>query len=149
MKIYCIGGLGGKFPSEWVGKEQTLFQIYEGNSDRQWLEVDYISDKIKPIGNVRVIIPEGPDHPNALLDACLVFYPDYFINCPSLAAVKLQLRNAKRLDFHLGKERIPSEWNALREEARFLFSRLDIHEVKISKKDRFSNLLKSELTIHF
>ena len=79
-------------------------------------------------GKIKVIVPEGPDHPNALLDACLAFYPRAFAECASIAAVQSKLARAESLDFHMGKSEIPQEWHQLRSEALGPFRGLHIFE---------------------
>jgi hypothetical protein len=101
-KLYCIGGLGGYMGAD--GINPILLQIWVGDSDRQWLEAHYFDTGIRPIGNIKVVVPEGPDHPNALLDACLAFYPSAFTQCPSMTQVKTKLAAAERLGFDLGKK---------------------------------------------
>ena len=107
------------------------FQILVGDADRQWLEVRYFNRDIKPIGKVRVIIPAGPDHPDALIDACLVFFPEYFESCPTLTQVVETLGNVPRIDFHLDGE--PTGWAQLREEAKPLFKYLVIYKAELEK----------------
>lgn len=128
-KIYCVGGEGGFLGAD--GINPIDFQILVGDADRQWLEVHYFNRDIKPIGRARVIIPAGPDHPDSLIDACLVFFPEYFESCPSLAKVVKTLGNVSRIDFHLGGE--PSGWAQLREEARPLFKYLVIYKADLQK----------------
>ena len=125
-RLYCIGGLGGFQGGD--GINPILFQILVGDADRQWFESHYFDSTIKPLGEVNVIVPEGPDHPNALLDACIAFFPDHFKSCSLLPTVNSALIGVKRLDFDLGKDDIPSEWNGLREEARPYFKSLNIWE---------------------
>ena len=83
------------------------------------------------MGRVKVIIPAGPDHPDALIDACLAFFPEYFEPCPSLAQIVEVLGNVSRIDFHFDGE--PSGWAQLREEARSLFKYLVIYEAQLNK----------------
>ena len=128
-KIYCIGGEGGFLGAD--GMNPIDFQILVGDADRQWLEVRYFNRDIRPMGRVKVIIPAGPDHPNALIDACLVFFREYFESCPSLAEVVEPLGNISRIDFHLDGE--PSGWGQLREEARPLFKYLVIYKAELQK----------------
>lgn len=47
--------------------------VLVGDGSRQWLEPQYVDKTIEPIGRIRVIIPEGPDHPSvfAALDISL------------------------------------------------------------------------------
>ena len=78
-----------------------------------------------------MIVPEGPDHPNALLDACLAFYPSAFDQCASMAGVQSKLAQAERLDFDTGRNEIPQEWYQLRREARGPFRQLHIFEAEL------------------
>lgn len=108
-------------PARCSGDSPTgnaLFEIRTAVSDRQWLEVHYVVDGIEPISG-STIVPARPDDPEALLDACILFYPDYFRDCPSMPAVMEALRGPTRiqpLDFDL--ENVPKVWFTLREEAR-------------------------------
>jgi hypothetical protein len=128
-KLYCIGGLGGFNGADGINPIQM--QIWVGNSDRQWLEAHYFDSNIRPIGKINVVVPEGPDHPNALLDACLAFYPGAFAQCASMTAVQSKLAQAERLDFHTGQNEIPQEWYKLRSEALGPFRRLHIFEAEL------------------
>jgi hypothetical protein len=98
--LYCIGGLGGFRGSD--GINPILMQIWVGISNRQWFEARYFDSDIGPIGRIKVVVPEGPDDPNALLDACLAFYPRAFDQCASMAAVQSKLAEAEQLDFDRG-----------------------------------------------
>ncbi len=128
-RIYCIGGVGGVRGHDGINPMEL--QIWVGDSDRQWLKPHYIKRSIRPLGAVKCLIPEGPDHPNALIDACVAFYPDHFRDCPSLPVVAELLAGVERLDFDLGKENIPEEWPQLRSEARPLFQELNIFEARL------------------
>ena len=144
-RIYCIGDEGGALGAD--GINPIDFQILVGNGNRQWLEVRYFNSNIRPMGKVEVIIPAapyetirvdwtrhttpGPNHPDALLDACLAFFPEHFESCPSLTQVVEALGNASSIDFDLDGE--PSGWAQLREEARSLFKHLIIYEAKLNK----------------
>ena len=130
-KIYCIGGLGGFMGAD--GINPIRLQIWVGDSDRQWLEAHYFEKQLSPIGNIKVIIPEGPCSANALLDACLAFYPDHFKDCASLQTVRKMLAGSDTLDFHLGKDKIPPEWYQLRKEAREAFRRLNIFKAYLER----------------
>ena len=100
-----------------------------------WLESHYVDRRLKPIGKIRVIMPEVPDALHRLLDACIAFAPKYFQECPSLEKVKEDLRDTKRLDFHLGKDKIPASWESLRKEAAPIFEKLNVFEAKLSQID--------------
>ena len=72
-KSFILGGEGGVMEADGVNPI-SLF-ILVGDADRQWLEPVYVNKNIKPIGNIKVIIPPGPDDPRMLLDACQAFAP--------------------------------------------------------------------------
>lgn len=128
-KLYCIGGLGGFQGAD--GINPIYFQILVGDGDRQWLKAHYFDSSIKPLGNIQVIVPEGPDHPNALIDACMAFFPKHFAACPSMEKVRKSLQKMERLDFNLEQNVIPSEWSQLRQEAAPYFETLNIFEATL------------------
>ena len=125
-KLYVIGDLGGFQGADGVNPIQM--QIWVGDADRQWLEPLYVDRSIKPLGAIRSIVPEKPDDPIALLDACIIFFPKHFEQCPSLAEAADSLAGMTRLDFDQGKKAIPTIWPKLREEAKLYFKRLHIFE---------------------
>jgi hypothetical protein len=129
-KIYCVGEPGGFMGAD--GANPIFFQILVGTSDREWLEPHYFDKSIKPLGQIRVLIPESYNSPNALIDACLAFYPKHFESCPSMSQVKEEAENLKRLDFHLGVDDIPKSWDKLRGEAQPLFESLNIWEAELA-----------------
>lgn len=77
------------------------------------------------------MIPAAPHRPDAVLEACLAFFPVPFRECSSFAAVEEEMRGRERLDFHLEEELIPEAWADLREEARPLYRKLAIWEAEI------------------
>jgi hypothetical protein len=128
-KIYLIGGLGGYQGADGINPIQM--QIWVGDADRQWFEPHYMDPSIKPLGSIRFLVPEGPNHPAALLDACIAFFPEPFAQCPSLAKVAAMLSGVTQLDFHLGRKDIPSLWTQLRKEAWPYFEHLRIFEAAL------------------
>lgn len=128
-KIYFVGGQGGFMGAD--GVNPILFQILVGTSDREWLEPHYFERSLKPLGRIRVIVPESPDSPNALIDACITFYPRHFENCPSMREVSEEAKELKRLDFDAGADKIPRLWQKLRDEAKPLFEKLHIWEAEL------------------
>ena len=121
-RAFYIGGQGGYQGVD--GLNPIDLQILVGDGNRQWLESNYVESG-SPIGNIGFIIPESPDHPNALLDACIAFAPGYFTSCPSLSEVSTRLATATRIDFNLDGE--PEGWAILREEARPIFEKLHVY----------------------
>lgn len=122
-KLYLIGDSGVD------GINPIKMQIWVGEGNRQWFEPHYIDQSIKPIGSIKAVIPNGPDDPISVLDACIVFYPQHFQECPSLAEAVFLLGNDKtHLDFNLDPLNIPVAWKKLRKEAMHYFKSLQIFE---------------------
>lgn len=105
-----IGNFGGSM--EIDGLNPISLQILVKHGNRMWLEPHYFDKTLKPIGNIKTIVPEKPDDPNSLIDACLAFAPKYFQECPSLEEVKQSLKGAEFLDFDIGKEKIPHSFDS-------------------------------------
>ena len=125
-KSFILGGEGGVMGADGVNPI-SLF-ILVGDADRQWLEPVYVNRNIKPMGNIKVIIPPGPDDPRMLLDACLAFAPEFFLECPSLASLMVRLKKENRLDFHVNTPDIRDEWDRLRSEAWPIFKKFHLWE---------------------
>lgn len=124
-------------------------QIWQSEGNRQWLEPKYFDSRLSPIGNINILIPQGPEDKNVLIDACIAFAPQLFEKCKSLHKVKTKLRNANRLDFNLNAEPIPEEWKDLREEAREIYNNLNLYVVEIGEIKNISTnmtLEKSKVT---
>lgn len=132
-KIYCIGGTGGFLGSD--GINPILVQIWQGEGDRQWFEARYFDKKFKPLGNVKKIVPLGPDMPDNLLDACIVFFSDPFKKCPSFPGIEIKLNKVKFMDFNLNKG-VPIGWEKLREEARPFFNEFGLYEAVLKPIER-------------
>jgi hypothetical protein len=142
-KLYLVGSTGGFMGAD--GLNRPFFQIMVGDADRQWLEPVYDAESQrlveaegnatptispKPIGDVRRLVPLGPNDPVAILDAVIAFFPAFFENCPSLAAVEAQLYGVERLDFNIGGS-VPAEWEQLRKEALPRFRQLGVFEAEL------------------
>ena len=131
------------------GLAPPFFQILVGDGNRQWLAPVYdleaqlsgepaedSGDRLvpRPIGDVRCLVPLGPDDPVAILDAVIAFFPAFFRACPSLAKVEAQLYGVERLDFNIG-ESVPAEWKQLRSEALPRFRELAVFEADLRQVD--------------
>jgi hypothetical protein len=125
-KIYCVGGLGGFMGSD--GINPIAAQLWLGEGNRQWWEAHYFAGDLAPLGQLETMVPQKPDQPDALLDACLAFVPTLFARCPSLVVVRDQAATLTRLDFDLEPDAVPAAWTQLREEARAVFADLVIFE---------------------
>jgi hypothetical protein len=128
-RFYVIGGAGGFMGSD--GVNPIALMILVGDAHRQWLEPHYFDGSIRPLGKLRSIIPDGPNHPDTVLDACIAFFPKPFRRCPSFRAVEAEVRELERLDFDAEPERIPAAWKMLRAEARGLFAELGVWEAEL------------------
>lgn len=122
-RLYVIGGPGGFAGSDGVNPIETLILV--GEADRTWLEGRYFVSGRGPIGQVKTMVPAEPGALDALLDACLVFHPDPFRECPSFETVIDQIGTTDHLDFHLWSA-IPTAWPALREQARPIARQLHV-----------------------
>ena len=127
--MYVLGRPGGFGGADGVGSIEGFILV--GDASRQWLEPHYMDGTVCALGQLRVIVPAGSNHPDALLDACLGFFPDHFRSCPSLPAVEAELGQLDRLDFHLAPDEVPGTWATLREEARPLFAAMDIWKAEL------------------
>jgi hypothetical protein len=128
-RLYCIGEPGGFQGAD--GVNPIWCQILVGDADRQWWEARYFEPAIRPLGNVSVVVPSGPDHVDALLDCCIAFLPHLFAGCPSLAEVRRQADGLERLDFDTDSPGVPAGWNQLRTEAREQYRRLHIWQARL------------------
>lgn len=130
-KLFCIGGAGGFRKMD--GINPIYLQILVGDGNRMWLEPHYFDNTIKPIGKIKVVVPEFPDAKHALSDAIIAFAPKYFENCPSLNKVKEDLKDVKRLDFDLSRDKIPQLWEKLKQEASPIMEKMNIFEANLSR----------------
>jgi len=95
----------------------------------------YVNAKPQPLSKVNRIVPAGPDHPDALIDACIAFYPQHFRSCQSFTEAELVLNDTDCLDFDLGTTNVPVIWKQLREEARPLFKQLCVMQARLERVD--------------
>jgi hypothetical protein len=121
--IYLIGTLNRAREEE--GQHPIAMQILVGEGGNQWLEPHYFDRSLRPLGDVELMISSGPGSANALIDACIVFLPEYFVRCPALQTMQLALAGVTCLDFSC-RDSIPRAWEDLREQARPYFALLDI-----------------------
>jgi len=133
-RAYFIGGEGGFMGADGVNPLQV--EILEGHSDRVWFEPVYVDASLEPLGSLRVVVPSSPDDPNAVLDACLAFFPAAFERCPSLSVVRSQLGTLDRLDFDARSDKVPEAWANLRAEAQPTFRGLNIWRCNLIKMDQ-------------
>lgn len=104
--------------------------ILVGHGNRPWMEVRGSNGPPRPIGGITRIVPRSTDYDAALIDALIALWPDHFRSCPSLGVFEGKLRKVEMLEFDLGVDEIPTEWEALREEARPRYNALAILRVE-------------------
>lgn len=134
-KLFLIGPPSLTFGDVSVGPHQLDMQILLGEGSRQWYEARYFKERLGPIGDVKIFVPEAPDEAINLLDACIVFVASHFRSCPSFAEADLLLKGIERLDFGAAPESVPVTWKQLRREALPLFRKLPIFEASLSMLD--------------
>jgi hypothetical protein len=131
-RAYFVGSTGGFMGAD--GLARPFVQVLQGEGSRQWLEPVYEDSEMGPIGSVRSLVPTGPDHSLALLDAVIAFCPHAFERCPSFNAVAAQLEGVTKLDFNIGQS-VPAEWDSLRREALPIFHQLTIFAADLRPVD--------------
>ena len=108
-------------------------QIWQGEGSRRWFEGVYPMSDSQSLCGVRTMVPRGPDDPNQLLDATILFLPDNYRECESFEGVvqEIELGKIDFFDFNLGSEKLPKNWEKLREEARPIFDKLNLYLIPI------------------
>jgi len=96
------------------GRTDALAVVRTDANDRWTFRPMYPAGAGAPPGRL-ASVTTAAGHPDALLDACLAFYPETFSRCASLALVQQAVGEAEYLDL---SERPPVGWQALRTEAR-------------------------------
>ena len=124
--VYLIGL---KSESEfWGNLTSTELILLQGEGNRQWIEVHYPNGSKRGCGK-KVLIPEKPEDPHAILDTCMAFLPEVFKDIPSHGDLKRIVGNSDRIDLNLDK---PKEWDGLRSECIKFMERLDVKALQIN-----------------
>jgi hypothetical protein len=129
-KIYCIGPEGGFMGCDGISRLDLIILVGDGN--RQWLEARIFNPEIRPLGEMKSIIPNGPNDPDSLLDTLIAFFPSYFEDCPTMAQVRKEMEGVQLMDFDL-KKGIPESWEQLRNEVRELVKDLPVYEAVLKR----------------
>ena len=117
--------VGEPIDNEFFGSDiSPKFMILQQEGNRVSLQVFFLDDKIRPISKIRIVVPDSPESPYALLDASIAFYPQFFKDCAYLMNVKEQLKNTTFLELDLN---MPEGWKNLRKEAFSYFKKLRIN----------------------
>ncbi len=110
--------------ADGINSIDVMLLVAEGG--RQWVEAKYLTSKLKPMGSIKTMIPPQPIGFNELLDACLVFCPQLFNDCPSMKLLQEKMKDIDCIDFD-HEISIPEEWESLREEALPIFKMMIAH----------------------
>lgn len=122
VALYCIGGLGGFGGADGVNPIQV--QILVGAGNRELLEPHHVEKRLRPMGQVQMLIAGRPGDPASLVDACSVSDSEPFLECPPFEEMRAELKGIRNLDFHLGAEAILPIWPKSRTQALPVFRRL-------------------------
>jgi len=111
----------------WGDSSSPLLIMLQGEGSRQWLQGHYPPDpdNEKKCGH-RIVIPEGPDDPNMILDGCLVFIPEIFSECKHYSLLKKIVDSKDVIDLNMEK---PEEWDTIRKECVKYMGRLKLETV--------------------
>lgn len=129
-KVYLVGEHIEAPNSPFPPYINPKFIILEQQGNRTSLQVFYLDTNVKPIGNIRRVVPGEPDSPTAVMDAVIAFYPEWFAECKSLTGIAEQLKDKDVLDLNLS---MPGGWEQLREEASPYYFRLRIDIAKFEE----------------
>ena len=85
----------------------------------------YIAPGVQQLGNIRSLVPGGPQEPESTLDTLLAYYPQAFDACPTMATVRRLTLSVSKLDLNIGDSKLHREyWPQLRTEAMPIFREL-------------------------
>ena len=107
--------------------------ILQQEGGRSSIQVFYLDEKVKPLSNIRTVVPASPEDPYMLLDSVVAFYPEFFKECSSLSKMKMQLKDISFLDQELD---MPGGWKELRDEALPYFKKLRINSATFEENWR-------------
>lgn len=125
------------------GLDPALFEIWVGDAGRQWLEVRYLDEKIRPMENITRFVPETPDSNLSLIDACILFHPLHFADCPSINKAREAVRAEVKgnfLDLGNAGKGFREQWNAMRYEALKAMAGLQICLAELKPVTDFTSL---------
>ena len=91
------------------------FAVVRSDDGATWtFQPLYAAGAGAPLGRLQTVTTAAK-HPDALLDACLAFFPEVFAGCAALALVQQVVGEAEQLDL---SGRLPVGWAALRGEGK-------------------------------
>jgi hypothetical protein len=122
--MYVIGEPGGYLGQDGVNPVNLIVLV--GTGAREWMAPVMVDPDLRALGRVRCLVPEGPDHKHALLDACLAFSPAIFGDCLALNRVREHLGDIEVLNLSECSKSLLDAWERLRAEAHTQFANLRI-----------------------
>jgi hypothetical protein len=130
-RIYLFGGVGGYMGAD--GMNPIAMQIWVGWSDRKWLEAHYFVDDLEAIGGIKAIIPKQHDEELNLLEASIIFGPQFYIMKCDLMEITMKYFSA------LNKTKIdladdaPEFWDDVVKQARPVFNTLNVFQADLKE----------------
>ncbi len=105
-----------------------LAVVRTDDADTWTFQPMYAAGAGAPLGRLQRLTTAAR-HPDALLDACLAFFPETFSHCASLALVRQVIGEAEELDL---SGRLPVGWVALRGEGKALVQGCDVKTAQVA-----------------
>ena len=117
VAYYLVGTGGGFLGSD--GLASVDFIIGVGASDVEWFElVKYRTYNHTPLAmSLKSFVPKGPDDPDKLRVAMVLWASELFKDCPSYELVKRELEGVESMALHTGYD-VPEHFWDLIEESR-------------------------------
>ena len=126
--------VGDPIESDFFGSDlNPKLLILQHANNRIAMQAFYLDENVKPISNIRTVVPESPKSPYMLLDSAIAFYPEFFRKCTFLSKLKKELKNVDFLDLDLN---MPEGWKNLRKEALPYFKKLRINSATFEENWR-------------
>jgi len=130
-RIYLFGGLGGYLGAD--GMNPIAMQIWVGWSDRKWLEAHYFVDDLEAIGGIKAIIPKQHDEELNLLEASIIFGPQFYTMKCDLMEITMKYfsaLNKTKIDL---AEDAPEFWDDVVKQARPVFNTLNLFQADLKE----------------
>ena len=130
-RIYLFGGLGGYMGAD--GMNPIAMQIWVGWSDRKWLEAHYFVDDLEAIGGIKAIIPKQHDEELNLLEASIIFGPQFYTMKCDLMEITMKYfsaLNKTKIDL---AEDAPEFWDDVVKQARPVFNTLNVFQADLKE----------------
>ena len=130
-RIYLFGGVGGYLGAD--GINPIAMQIWVGYGNRKWLEAHYFVDELKAIGGIKAIIPKRHDEELNLLEASIIFGPQFYImKCDLMEITMKYFRALNKTKIDLAED-APEFWDDVVKQARPVFNTLNVFQADLKE----------------